>query len=176
MRFFFFGLLRDPEVLALVTGRPWTADRFLGARLADAALVHLRGEVFPILVPAPGAWVPGVVVAGLGGSDLDRIQFFESVEYEPTKVAVELLGGETVEAHAFAATPRAAHSAAHNEAPWSFEAWRARDKARALHEAELWMALYGRLSVEEADRRWDAALAAGQTIDEMVREVCAAAD
>ncbi len=46
-----------------------------------------------------------------------------------------------------------------------------RDKARALHEAELWMALYGHLSVEEADRRWDAALAAGQTIEDLVREV-----
>ncbi len=172
MRFFFFGLLRDLDVLELVTGRPWTADRFLGARLADAALVHLRGEAFPILVPAPGAWVPGVVVAGLGGSDLDRIRFFESVEYEPAKVAVELWGGEAVEAHAFAATPRTAR----NEEPWSFEQWRARDKAQALHEAELWMALYGRLSIEEADRRWDETLAAGRSIEEMVREVCAAAD
>ncbi len=35
------------------------------------------------------------------------------------------------------------------------------------------MALYGYLSIEEADRRWDAALAAGQTLEEMVREGCA---
>ena len=33
------------------------------------------------------------------------------------------------------------------------------------------MALYGFLSAEEADRRWDAALAAGQTIEDLLREV-----
>ncbi len=87
----------------------------------------------------PGASVPGVVTEGL--------------------VEVELSGGEGVEAQAFAPTERAVH----DEAPWSFEDWRARDKARALH---------GHLSVEEADRRWDGALAAGQTLEDMVREVC----
>ena len=66
MRFFFFGLLRDADVLELVTGRPWTADRFTGARLADARLVRLRGETFPMLVAAPDVWVPGVLVAGTG--------------------------------------------------------------------------------------------------------------
>lgn len=170
MRFFFFGLLRDVDVLKLVTGRPWTVDRFIGARLADATLVHLRGEVFPMLAPSPGVWVPGVIAENLGGSDLDRIRFFESVEYEPTKVEVVLSNGEAVEAHAFAATMPAAH----DEEPWSFEDWRVRDKARTLREAELWMALFGHLSVEEADRHWDETLAAGRRIEEMVREVLAA--
>jgi len=170
MRFFFFGLLRDADVLERVTGRLWTADRFTGARLADARLVRLRGETFPMLVAAPGVWVPGVVVEGLTESDLDRIRFFESVEYQPATVEVELQVGERVEARAFATTLRAVH----DEEPWSFEIWRLRDKARALRETELWMALHGLLSVEEADRRWDAALAAGRTPEDLVREVRAA--
>ncbi len=62
MRFFFFGLLRDAEVLGLVTGRPWAAERFTGARLAGARLVRLRGETFPMLVAAPGVWAPGALV------------------------------------------------------------------------------------------------------------------
>ncbi len=167
MRFFFYGLLRDAEVLEVVTGRPWTADRFTGARLAGARLVCLRGETFPMLVAAPGDWVPGVLVEGLIESDLDRIGFFESVEYRPATVEVEVSGGAFVEARAFATTARAVH----DEAPWSFEDWSRRDKARALRETELWMALYGHLSVEEADRRWDAALAAGRGIEDLVREV-----
>ncbi len=167
MRFFFFGLLRDADVLERVTGRLWTADRFTGARLADARLVRLRGETFPMLVAAPGVWVPGLLVEGVTESDLDRIRFFESVEYQPATVEVELQVGGRVEARAFATTLRAVH----DEEPWSFVVWRLRDKARALCEAELWMALHGYLSVEEADRRWDAALAAGQTIEDLVREV-----
>ncbi len=167
MRFFFFGLLRDADVLERVTGRPWAADRFTGARLADTRLVRLRGETFPMLVAAPGVWVPGVLVEGLIESDLDRIGFFESVEYRPCTVEVELQVGAWVEARAYATTLRAVH----DQEPWSFEVWRRRDKARALREAELWMALHGHLSIEEADRRWDAALAAGKTIEELVREV-----
>ena len=167
MRFFFFGLLRDVEVLGLVTGRTWTADCFTGARLAGGRLVRLRGETFPMLVAAPGVWVPGALVEGLTGSDLDRIRFFESVEYQPSTVEIELQAGERIEACAFANTARAAH----DQEPWSFEDWRLHHKSRALHETELWMALYGHLSAEEADRRWDAALAAGQTIEDLVREV-----
>ncbi len=169
MRFFFFGLLRDADVLELVTGRPWTAERFTVARLAGARLVRLRGETFPMLVAATGVWVSGVLAEGLTGSDLDRIRFYESVEYEPSliEVQVEAAGGESVEARAFATTRRAAH----DEEAWSFEDWSLRDKAHSLREAELWMALYGYLSAEEADRRWDAALAAGQTIEDLVREV-----
>ena len=167
MRFFFFGLLRDADVLELVTGRPWAADRFTGARLAGARLVRLCGETFPMLVAATGMWVPGVLAGGLTGSDLDRIRFYESVEYQPSLVEVESAGGESVEARAFATTRRAAH----DEETWSFEDWSLRDKAHSLREAELWMALYGHLSAEEADRRWDGALAAGQTIEDLVREV-----
>jgi hypothetical protein len=167
MRFFFFGLLRDADVLELAIGRPWTAERFTDARLGGARLVRLRGEIFPMLAPATGVWVPGVLAEGLTGSDLDRIRFYESVEYEPSLVEVEVAGGDLVEARAFATTGRAAH----DEEPWSFEDWSLRDKARSLREAELWMALYGFLSAEEADRRWDAALAAGETIEDLVREV-----
>jgi hypothetical protein len=78
-----------------------------------------------------------------------------------------LPGGECVEAQAFAATSRAVH----DEAPWSCADWSLHDRARALHEAELWMALHGHLSIEEADRCWDETLAAGRTIGDLVRDV-----
>jgi hypothetical protein len=170
MRFFFFGLLRDPEVLELVTGRRWPVADFPTARLEGARLVRLREENFPILVSAPDAAVPGIVAEGLTESDLDRIRFFESVEYEAATVEVVLRSGARIEVRAFATTTRAAH----DEQPWRFEDWVVHDKARALHEAGLWMALHGHLSVEEADRRWDETLAAGRTIEDLVREVCGA--
>jgi len=129
----FFGLLRDAEVLGLATGRPWTAERFTDARLADARLVRLRGETFPMLVPATGVWTPGVLVEGLTEADLDRIRFYESVEYEPSLVEVEAAGGDLVEARAFATTRRAAH----DEEAWSFEDWSLRDKAHSLREADV---------------------------------------
>ncbi len=167
MRFFFFGLLRDKDVLELVVDRPLPVPAFHRARLGDMRLVRLRGETSPMLVGSPGAWVSGVIVEGLAEADLERIHFFESLEDEPCTVEVEPLEGGRVEALAFAATARTAH----DDEEWRFEDWVARHKARDLRETELWMAFFGHLEIAEADRRWDEALAAGRSIEDLVREV-----
>ncbi len=120
-----------------------------------------------MLVGNPGAWVPGVIVEGLAGADLERIHFFESLEYKPCTVEVEPLDGGRVEARAFAATARTAH----DDEDWRFEDWVARHKTQDLRETELWMAFFGHLEIAEADRRWDEALAAGRSIEDLVREV-----
>ncbi len=44
-------------------------------------------------------------------------------------------------------------------------------KTQDLRETELWMAFFGHLEIAEADRRWDEALAAGRSIEDLVREV-----
>ncbi len=168
MRFFFFGLLRDMDMLELVIDLRPPAQAFSRARLRDARLVRLRDETSPTVVPSPGAWVPGVTVEGLTEADVERIHFFESVEYEPRAVEVELLEGGRTEALAFAATA----CMAHDDVEWRFEDWVARHKARDLREAELWMAFFGHLEIGEADRRWDEALAAGRSIEALIREVC----
>ena len=104
MRFFYFGLLRDRQVLELVVDRPIAAYPFPPAKLRDARLVRLRGQTYPMLVPAPGRWVDGVVVDGLGDADVARILFFESVEYEPKPLEVVGADGSPLAAHAFATT------------------------------------------------------------------------
>ncbi len=167
MRFFFFGLLRDKDMLELVIDRLLPVRTFRRARLGDARLVRLRDEASPMLVRNPGTWVPGVIVEGLAEADLERIHFFESLEYEPCTVEVELLNGGRVEALAFAATARMTH----DDEEWRFEDWAVRHKTQDLHETELWMAFFGHLEIAEADRRWDEALADGRSIEDLVREV-----
>jgi hypothetical protein len=155
MRFFFFGLLRDRDILETVLGRPVAADGFALARLAGYRLARLRGDSFPLLLSAPGASVEGVVVEGLAGRDIERIAFYESIEYEPRAVEVTLAGEGAVEARVFVGSP----AAAHDGEDWRFEDWRARHKADDLLEAELWMTLHGHLGIAEADRLWDQAMA-----------------
>ena len=167
MRFFFFGLLCDLEVLNLVAGRSGPGHPFPPGRLPGYRLVRMRNETFPMLVAAPGAHVPGVIVDGLGEAELDRIMFFESVEYEPKAMEIECAGG-TLEAMAFATTARAVA----DHEPWTFETWQRRFKAQDLYEARLWMSFHGVVDVAEADRLWDQARAAGRPLEELVAEVC----
>ena len=167
MRFFFFGLLSDPEMLDLVAGRRVAGRPFPAARLPGHGLVRMRNETFPMLVAAPGSHVPGIVVDTLSQADLDRIAFFESLEYEPKAVVVES-AGRALEAMAFATTARAVA----DREPWTLETWTRRFKAQDLHEARLWMSFYGVVEVAEADRLWDEARAAGRPLEDLVAEVC----
>jgi len=169
MRFFFFGLLKDRDVLEMVLGRAISEQPFGAARLPGYKVVALRGESYPALAPDPGSAVDGLLAECLSASDIDRIEFYESVEYETATFEVERPDGARVEARAFVATARAVP---HEVQAWRFEDWRARHKARDLRDGALWMKLYGRVSAEEADRLWDKALAQGRTVEDFVSEVC----
>lgn len=164
MRFFFFGTLADADLLALVIGRPRPGSP-VSARLADHRLATVRGETFPMLVPASGAWVPGVVIEGFDEADYDRILFFESIDYAPRDVSVVLGPSETVPAIAFIATD----AIADDGRPWDGDLWRRQDKAACLRETALWMALYGYVDATEAERLWDAAVAEGRPLEDLVR-------
>ena len=168
MRFFFFGLLRDADMREAVLGRRVPPRHMRPARLGGARLATLRGYTYPVLIREAGQHVPGDLVEDLTAEDIARISFFESVEYTVETVAVDLADGGSLEARVFATAARGAV----DQRTWRFEDWIVRHKASDLHEARLWMALYGRLDVEEADRRWDETLAAGRTIEDLVEEVC----
>jgi len=166
LRYFFFGLLSDVDILELVIDRPAPGQPFPAARLEDRRLHRVENETYPMLVEAPGELVPGVIVEDLTAGDLARIEFFESVEYEHRPIDVDLLSGARIAARAFAAT---AHAAPATEL-WTLEDWRRRHKAKDLRDAAMWMSLYGLLSIAEADRLWNAALESGRPPEDAVRE------
>ncbi len=107
------------------------------------------------------------MVEGLETADIERIHFFESVDYQPRLHAVELAAGGSLDCHLFAAT---AVAGATGE-PWHYDDWAARHKTKELREARLWMAFHGRVTAAEADRLWDEAVAAGRAIEDLIAEV-----
>ncbi len=167
MRFFFFGSLRDHDILETVIGRPFPRRPFPAAQLPDHRLERMAKETFPLLVAAPGACAPGIVVEGLQAADIARIHFFESLEYEPRLHPVELAAGGVLDCHLFAATAVAGVTGE----SWHFDDWAARHKAKELREARLWMAFHGRVTAAEADRLWNEAVAAGRNLEDLVAEV-----
>ena len=167
MRFFFFGSLRDGQILEVVIGRPLPQRALPAASLPGYRLERMARETFPLLVEAVDEVAPGVVVEGLLEADIARIHFFESIEYEPQTHTVDLAAGGRRACQIFAATAAGGRT---GEA-WRYEDWRPRHQARELREARLWMAFYGLLSPAEADRLWDQAVAEGRPLEDLVTEI-----
>jgi len=171
MRFFFFGTLMDRDVLDAVVERPLVGGAPVHARqsawLDGYRRVTVVRETFPMVLEAPGHRFEGVVVEGLSSADIDRILFFESIEYAPRTIEVSLADDCVLSAQCFLTNDGVAHQGD----VWDYERWLSEHKDDCLRETRLWMALYGLVDCHEADRLWDEALATGRPLEEMIAEV-----
>ncbi|MCP4328019.1 MAG: gamma-glutamylcyclotransferase [Alphaproteobacteria bacterium] len=167
MRYFFFGTLRDREIMAAVIGRPPPEIVGLPAVLRGYRRVVLREEPFPALVPDPTATVDGLVINWLTGRDLDRILFYESIEYTPVEAMVSLARGRSVRARLFVDTGAIDFV----DAPWDFDDWRVTQKRQDLELTRMWMEFYGFCDVVMANRLWDDAVAESRPIENVIRSL-----
>jgi len=155
---FLFGTLRDPDLFAVVFGRPLDAVARAEARLDEHAAVHALGCPYPVVVARPGRAAPGLVVDDLAAAEIERAAFYESTLYELRPVTVATVRGARP-ARAF--FPTAALPA--SDETWHLPVWQRGPKRHALAEARLIMDLFGRVTADEIDARWPeiAARAAG---------------
>ena len=125
MRYFFYGTLLDPDVRTDILGS-WTSRRELArARLPGYRRVYIRGRHYPVVVPAEGACVAGLLAEGLDRRAVRRLAAFESDEYVDAERTVLVDDGRTVRARVFVASPLARPT----ETPWTIEVWQRRHKA-----------------------------------------------
>lgn len=135
MAFFFFGTLMDRDVLAAVLARPVEADELRPGRLHGFVRVASLNATYPVLRAAAGRSVDGQVLATPTARDVVRILHFESEEYEPEWLRVDLADGRTHAARVFLAL---ATMEPGTEA-WTLEDWARRHKAAYLHQCAQWM-------------------------------------
>lgn len=127
LRYFFYGTLMDRAVLAAVLGRAPAAP-------PRAAILHgyrrmfRHGASYPVLAPAAGEAVSGVVVEGLGEGDARRLEAFEGRDYALREMPVRLCRGRHVPAMVFMPIDPAAASAV----PWSPGDWHRRYRRQYL--------------------------------------------
>ena len=146
---FFYGSLRDLELLEIVLGRridpadlePVHADGFAARRLAT--------EMYPMLVPTPGERAEGVLFRQAAEADITRLAFFEEAEYDLTPITVITADGPREVRH-FRATDKPAGSTR----GWDFATWCVDHRASAIETAREYMHHFGRLPVEEIDTIW----------------------
>ena len=146
--YFFFGTLMDPDVLSLVLGRdpgPLSTE----ATLSGFARVRVEGEPYPALVEAPGGQVEGLLLHDYGPEDDRRIRFFEDFDFSIEQCSVETASGSATALYC-----GAVRNIAPMDTPWSYADWVRDEKDRFLKVAGIYMAGYGVLDPEAADRLW----------------------
>jgi hypothetical protein len=81
MRFFFYGTLLDPDVMALVIGRRLPPRGYVVATLPGYARRRAKGASYPIVLRDPHDEVRGAVVGGLSAEDIRRLAAYEGPRY-----------------------------------------------------------------------------------------------
>jgi nudix-type nucleoside diphosphatase (YffH/AdpP family) len=145
---FFFGTLRDRELLEIVLDRPVAAGELRPARAPGFAARRLHGQAYPHLVAEPGAAAEGVLFTARADEHA-RIDYFEEAEYGLTPIRVETDAGP-----ADACYYRSTEKLSPGEGLWDYAAWQGEARAVALEAARELMAHYGVVPVEDIDRIW----------------------
>jgi hypothetical protein len=130
MRFFFYGTLRDRDLLSLVLGRPVARDALKPAVLREWCRYPARGKTYPILLRERGAVTEGDVLDGVSSGEQRRLTVYEGEGYDLIRVFATIGGGDTKLGMMMFAPSGKVPPAVDGE--WSLDEWRIRHKARAL--------------------------------------------
>lgn len=147
---FFFGTLRDEDVLRIVLGSGFEHTVMQPGHLNQYRLELVQDEDFPMLVDDENGYVEGVVVSHLTESDLDRINYFEDIDYVLQPFEIQC-GTVTETAHVYVATDEIQPSGI----PWHYEQWSQADRVYMRLLAEEHMSYYGTVPADEVDNFWD---------------------
>lgn len=146
---FIYGSLLDKDILSCVLGRKIDPDMVCPARLADFATHTYPNESFPLLKSSPGHFATGEVIYGLTETDFDRINFYEGDEYGFGELQAELTDGSLITAIYNRSEPIEA-----NTPEWNLTCWQRDEKPLFMGMCQRYMALYGTMTIDEADVIW----------------------
>jgi hypothetical protein len=134
MTYFFFGTLMDRDVLAAVLDRPVPEGELRQAWLHDYRRVRAATACYPVLVPAPGLVVGGVLFHPASARDEVRIRHFEDGEYVERWLVAQLPGGRLAARVFFSLETLGC-----TDDPWNLAEWAHRHKETFLEQCREWM-------------------------------------
>jgi hypothetical protein len=135
MTYFFFGTLMDRDVLAAVLDRPVPEGELQQAWLHGYRRVRAATACYPILLPAPGLVVGGVLFHPRSARDDVRIRHFEDEEYVDRWRVAQLPGGRRLAARVFFSL----ETLGCTDHPWSLAEWAHQHKVAFLEQCREWM-------------------------------------
>jgi gamma-glutamylcyclotransferase (GGCT)/AIG2-like uncharacterized protein YtfP len=128
VRFFFYGTLMDAGVRLAVLGAAARRLDFQPAILDGWRRAIVRGRSYPVVLPAAGRSVCGLLADRVGGIALARLDRFEGAEYRRTRVTVRCTDGGRASCWVYAASDASVAGAG----SWDFDRWRGSDRAVLL--------------------------------------------
>lgn len=145
---FFYGTLRDADVLAMVLG-PERAT-LTPAVLDDHVAMAVAGETFPIIHAKIGAQAHGLLAENLSDEAVERLNYFElGFGYELRSLAVRA-GARVVQAQVYFCPPGLFAT----DGEWDFAHWGQRQKPLFLEAGAEFMAQYGRIPADKLEPFW----------------------
>jgi len=140
---FFFGSLREKDLLAQVLGRPIANDELRPASLPGFCARRVKGASYPGLRRAVGGKVPGVLFRPRAPAEISRLCWYEgSTAYRLSRIRVCDDAGRYRLALAFRPGRLCLTGV-----PWHIAHWRRQGKRAMLARIPRWMAGW------RADRR-----------------------
>lgn len=117
---FLYGTLRDRALLEIVLGRPVAEGDLRPGELLDHAAYEVAGESYPIIVAAPNAAAPGLLISGLSADDMARLDYYEcGFDYALLERAVRDGAGQSVTARVYVAPTQGVALGPR----WDLQAW-----------------------------------------------------
>lgn len=104
MRFFFYGTLLNPALLARVLGRRVAPRALVPARLYGWRRAAAQGVSYPIVLRRRGQSVSGIVLEGASRADRRRLFAYEGEDYCLSRAAAAMGDGRVLSVFLF--TPR----------------------------------------------------------------------
>ncbi|WP_419901387.1 gamma-glutamylcyclotransferase family protein [Kiloniella sp.] len=147
---FFFGSLMDPDVLEIVLGHPIDQTLLKPGTLDGYRCEREAKESYPVLVPYPNGRAEILIAQNLSKTDVDRILFYETGEYDLVPFAVND-GNTQINALGFA-TGEGIDTSGDT---WHLNVWQKTGKIDFLPLAQRFMAGYGKMSIPQALIYWD---------------------
>lgn len=148
---FFYGTLRDRELLEIVLGRPVASDELTAASAAGYAARRIEAQAYPLLLPAAGEQAPGVVFRPATPADVARVSWYEEAEYDLVPLQADTADGQ-VEAWYFRATGKVSPGGER----WRIEDWQGFDRLVAIEAAREFMPHFATVAMEDVDTIWPA--------------------
>ena len=102
MNLFVYGTLLYQSVMDLVVEQKFNA---MSARLPDYTRCCLRRRVYPGIVPHKNSHVDGLIYFDMSEQAIQRLDFFEGVEYDRIDVQPFLSNGESIQSCAYVVSP-----------------------------------------------------------------------